>query len=280
MKKIFFIIVIILLASCKKETGSTSLPAQTILNLSYGSDTAQKVDLYLPANRSIDNTKLIVCIHGGAWVSGDKNDFNNYISILQQRLPNYAIANINYHLATTAANHFPTQENDMKQAMNFLQEKSASYNFSKKIVLLGVSAGAHLALLQAYKYNAPQIKAVVDFYGPVNITDMYNSLSIPFYKNVIETLLNGTPASNSDLYQQSSPINFVSSRSPATIIFHGDSDKLVNVSQSIALKTKLENNGVVNQLIIYPNQGHDVWPADIMNDAFIKIERFLKANVQ
>jgi len=281
MKNFVLFISIVFLVSCKKETGSDNKPlaAQTIINVAYGNDAEQKMDVYLPAGRSTDSTKLIVLVHGGAWVSGDKADFAKYIPSLQQRLPNYAIANINYHLATTAANHFPTQENDMKAAIDFLLQKSVGYHISQNFVLLGASAGGHLAMLQAYKYDAPKIKAVVDFYGPVDMADMYNSLAVPLYKTVIETLMNGTPASNASLYQQSSPINFVSVQSPPTIILHGDADILVNPSQSVALKNKLQSLGVTNQLVVYPNQGHDIWPDNIMNDAFDKIETFLKANV-
>jgi acetyl esterase/lipase len=43
---------------------------KTILDLSYGKDTAQRMDVYLPANRSIDSTKSIILIHGGGWNSG------------------------------------------------------------------------------------------------------------------------------------------------------------------------------------------------------------------
>lgn len=282
MKSSVLFIAIVLLVSCKKETGSNneSLPAETISNVAYGNDAEQKMDVYLPAGRSTSSTKLIVVVHGGAWVSGDKADFAKYIPSLQQRLPDYAIANINYHLATTAANHFPTQENDMKAAIDFLMQRSGDYHISQKFVLLGASAGAHLATLQAYKYAAQEISAVVDFYGPVDLTDMYNNLTVPFYKTVIETLMNGSPASNASLYQQSSPINFVTAQSPPTIIFHGDADVLVSPSQSVTLKNKLQSLGVINQLIVYPNQGHDIWPDNIMNDAFDKIEAFLKANVR
>jgi acetyl esterase/lipase len=282
MKNTLLFFYIALLFSCKKETSTAgqALAAQTLTNISYGSDAEQKMDLYLPAARNTTDTKLIILIHGGAWVTGDKADFATYIPILQQKLPGYAIANINYHLATTTTNHFPTQENDLKAAIDFLIHQTSEYYISQKIVLLGASAGGHLAELQEYKYATPKIKAVVDFYGPVDMVETYNDLAVPFYKTVVETLMSGTPALNPDLYQQSSPLNFVTAQSPPSIIFHGDADELVNVSQSVALKNKLQGAGIATQLVIYPNLGHDIWPDSIMNDAFTKIETFLKTNVQ
>jgi acetyl esterase/lipase len=282
IKNTIVVAVFTLLISCKKETESSapSLSAETLTNQAYGADGAQKMDIYLPAGRSPDSTKLIVMIHGGAWVTGDKTDFASFIPILQQRLPSYAIANINYKLATNTSNHFPSQENDMKVAINYLLEHSAGYAISQKLVLLGASSGAHLAALQAYKYAMPKISAVVDFFGPVDMVDLYNSTTIPFNRSLIEALMSGTPTTNPLLYQQSSPLNFVTAQSPPTIIFHGDKDEIVPVAQSIALRDKLQSMGVTNQLFIYPNLGHDIWPEPTMNDAFAKTQAFIKSNVK
>ncbi len=268
--------------SCQKEANNNTdqiLSAQTVSNVSYGSDAAQKMDVYLPAGRSIDSTKVIVMIHGGAWAEGDKADFNSYVLILQQRLPQYAVVNINYRLATATGNFFPAQENDMKAALDFLMQKSSEYHISQKFVLLGASAGAHMALLQAYKYASPKIKAVVDFFGPSDMVSLYTSSS-PGTQFGLQILLSGTPTTNPSIYQQSSPINFVDAQDPPTIILHGDADAIVNISQSSALKTKLQSFNIVNQMIVYPGLGHDIWPPATMNDAFTKIEAFIKANVQ
>jgi acetyl esterase/lipase len=274
---------LLLLNSCQKDVRSDDsgqgLPAQTLNNIAYGNDTAQKMDIYLPAGRTSDTTKLIILVHGGAWLEGDKKDFNSYVAILKQRLPGYAIANINYRLANVATNHFPTQEIDMKTAIDFLVQKTAEYHISQKFVLLGASAGAHMALLQAYKYSMPKIKAVVNFFGPTDMVALYNS-SAPNAQFAMQILLGGTPASNPSMYQQSSPINFVDAQDPPTIIFHGSLDMIVNVSQSTALKNKLESFSIPNQLTVYPGLDHDFWPSATLNDSFDKIAVFLKANVQ
>lgn len=270
-----------LLISCKKENSTDqNLPAQTLTNVSYGSDASQKMDLYLPAGRSSDSTKLMVLVHGGAWTTGDKSDFASFIPTIQQSFPGYAIANINYRLATTAANHFPTQENDMKAAIDFLVEKSGDYHISQKMVLLGASAGGQMVLLQAYKYASPKVQAVVDLFGPTDMSDLYNFYSSnTLDQTAFQILMNGSPTTNASLYSQSSPINFVSTQSPPTIIFHGDADVVVPVRQSTALKNKLSSVGVANQLTVYPNVGHEIWPPTIMNDVFTQTEVFLKANV-
>src|SRR5687768_8686474 len=283
MKSVFVLFCFVLvITSCQKEnkiTPNQIIPAETLTNVSYGSDAAQKMDIYLPAGRQTDTTKMIILVHGGAWIEGDKSDFNSFVTVLKQRLPGYAIANINYRLANTGGNYFPTQENDMKAAINFLVEKTNDYHISQKFVLLGASAGAHMALLQAYKYSTPKIKAVVNFFAPSEMVSLYNSSSLNTQFG-LQLLLGGTPGSNPSMYQQSSPINFIDEQDPPTIIFHGDLDMIVNVSQSTALKNKLQTSGVKNELTVYPGLGHDVWSSAIMNATFDKIEAFIKANVQ
>jgi acetyl esterase/lipase len=275
----------VIITSCKKSStdNNTTNPAvaQSYSNVSYGTDAAQKMDIYLPANRSTVTTKSMIIIHGGAWSTGDKADLNAFIDTLKRRQPDYAIFNINYRLATGTANFFPTQENDVKAAVEFIYSKRSEYLISDKFVLNGQSAGAHLALLHAYKYTTPvKIKAVIDFFGPSDMVDLYNNPGmVP--AATIALIVGATPTSNATLYQQSSPINFVTAQCSPTIILQGGADPLVNATtQSLALKNKLVTAGAVNQYVFYPTGGHGDWNAATFTDAFNNIQTFLAANVQ
>jgi acetyl esterase/lipase len=274
---------IIVFVSCQKSTDvetAATLSAQTMTNVAYGSNGAQVMDVYLPAGRSVDSTKAIVLIHGGAWTTGDKSDFTSDVDTLKRRLPNYAIFNINYRLSVNGANTFPAQENDVQSALDFIVSKATEYKFNKnKLVLLGASAGGHLALLQAYKHTSPTIKAVVDFFGPTDMVDMYNNPPNPLIAALLPTIVGGTPATNAALYAQSSPINYVTATVPPTIILHGGQDIVVSISQSTSLKTKLTTFGVVNQMFTYPTEGHG-WVGANLTDSYNKVEAFIKANVR
>jgi acetyl esterase/lipase len=280
MKKLFPVFFLSLFfVACQKESSDTAQQKQekTLLNVSYGSDTAQRMDVYLPANRTDTATKVLVLVHGGAWTTGDKTDFNVYIPVFKERLPDYAIFNINYRLAQLPSTHvFPTQEDDVKAAFNAILSKAVEYGFNKdKLAVLGASAGAHLALLQSYKNSTTQVKAVVDMFGPTDMTALYNSLTTTFERFAFQAMLNGTPSTNPALYQASSPINFVSAQSPPTLILHGGVDPLVPVSQSTMLKAKLETQNVPVQLFIYPTEGHG-WFGTNLTDSYEKITSFLR----
>lgn len=251
------------------------VPEKTLLNVSYGQDSMQRMDLYLPANRSTDSTKVLVLIHGGGWASGDKSEFAAAIPVLQEKLPQFAIANINYRLANQVANHFPTQENDIQTALQTLVAKAAEYQVSKDVVLLGASAGAHLALLQAYKYTTPVIpKAVISFFGPADLADIYNRQTNSYYKMGLQLLIGGTPASKPDVFTNASPITFAGNQNIPTLLLHGGRDQLVPVAQSKALKEKLEKAGVPVELVTYPTEGHGWYGANLTN-SYDRIETFL-----
>jgi acetyl esterase/lipase len=269
--------------SCKKNIdvgNSGNTVAKTMMNVSYGSDPLETMDVYLPANRSVNSTKVLIMIHGGAWESGDKTDLTSYVDTMKNRLPDYAIFNINYRLSVNGTNVFPTQENDVKAAYNYILNNTASYNVSQKIVLLGESAGGHLALLQGLKYDSPvKPKAIVSFFGPTDITDMYyNPASTLVAAPILAAIVGTTPILDSALYANSSPINFVTNSSPPTILLHGGLDPLVRPQQAISLKDKLQVSGVINQYVFYPNEGHG-WVGADLTDSFNKIQAFLSANV-
>lgn len=275
---ILFFCCSILLLACGKEgtdTGNDTTKAKTILNVAYGSDAKQNMDVYLPANRTTASTKLIILVHGGGWTEGDKADFNPYVLLLQQKFPNHAIININYRLNSGSNNRFPAQENDVKAALEFINTKRNEYFISDKWAILGASAGGHLALLQAYKYASPvKLKAVISFFGPTDLVDAYYNPVNPLVPLLLQNITGTTPQINSIVYEQSSPITFVNAQSCATLLLHGAKDPLVPLSQSQLLQVKLQAFAVPNQLVVYPNGGHGWDGADLI-DSFSKIENFL-----
>lgn len=284
MKKLSFLLLAILTISCTKQ--QAGLGASNILteadstDISYGTDSYQKFDMWLPSGRNSDTTKVMILIHGGGWTSGDKSDFSSTISDIKKRLPGYALFSINYRLATSNANKFPTQENDVKAAVEFIFNKRKGFNVSDKFVLLGASAGGHLALLQAYKNNSMvKPKAVIAFFAPTDLTALYNnppSIATPL---ILLEATGTSPSVNADIYNQSSPINFVNKQCCPTMLLQGGLDPLVPPSQAISLQKLLQQNNVVSQLVYYPSEGHGWAGADLV-DSYQKVQAFLYKNVK
>lgn len=271
-----------LFTSCKQEPkifpAENDLSQKTLLNVSYGNDTLQQMDIYLPANRSTATTKSLILVHGGGWTSGSKADFAVYIDSFKTRLPDYAIFNINYRLVN-GGNLFPAQEADVKAAVDFIASNAEKYKVSKdNFSLLGFSAGAHLALLQAYKYSSLKIKTVVDYFGPTDLVAMYQKPWHPLVPLALQMITGTSPNANKTIFEQSSPAHFVSKNSPPTLILHGGKDVVVNVLQSKLLAEKLKAVGVKYELHVYPKEGHGRWFGEALVSSFDLIEDFVKKN--
>ncbi|MEJ8818436.1 alpha/beta hydrolase [Lacibacter sp. H407] len=262
--------------SCKKKD-KDAITAQTLLNVKYGTDIKQSMDVYLPSGRSAASTPVLILIHGGGWVEGNRTDLNAFVDTLKRRAPQYAIFNISYRLVANGQNLFPSQEMDVKAAVEFIFSKRDEYKISDRFGLMGASAGAHLALLHAYKYITPvKAKAVVSFFGPTELVQMYNNPPNPLIPLLLTSVTGGTPSSNPGIYQQSSPFNFVTNTSTPTLLLHGGLDIVVAPSQSTILQNKLNTVAVPNQFVLYPGGGHGDWDAATYHDAFNKVDAFLK----
>ena len=266
------LIVTATLSSCKKEPA----PREEQINkdVSYGESGQQKMDIYLPEGRTRASTKTVVFIHGGGWVEGNKSEMSPYVDTLRKLMPDFAVVNINYRLAyNNSVNLFPTQENDVKSAIEYYLNHAEEYMVSDDLVLLGASAGGHLAMLHAYK-NDPEghVRAVVDFFGPYDLAALWN------YGIVQQLILYGATgaflADNPSLYASSSPSEYISGDSPPTIALQGGADPLVPPSQTSQLIAGLDAAGVVNQLVYYPGEGHG-WTGANMVDSFRKIVTFI-----
>lgn len=268
-----------LISSCKRAApaDNPALPAQTLRNIPYGSDSLQNMDVFLPANRSPATTRSFILIHGGGWTQGSKADFSIYLDSFRTRFPEDALFILNYRLVGNPL-FFPVPENDIKAAVDFIAAKAEGYQVNPEaFTLLGFSAGAHLALLQAYKNPAPRIRAVVDFFGPSDLVTMYQKPWHALVPLALKMVTGTTPDANLPLYQQSSPITYVSLKSPPTLIFHGSNDAVVHVSQSKLLAQKLNDSGVRHALYVIPGEGHGRWQAPTMARSFDAIQAFLNS---
>jgi acetyl esterase/lipase len=276
--------VVLFFFNCSKESseiGGTNEVLDALkyyeeLNISYGNDSNQTFDLYLPANRTT-NTKTIILIHGGGWTSGDKSDMNVIKDLIRLDLPNLAIANINYRLANQSEKPYPMQIEDITSIINFLKENKAKFTISEKIGFIGTSAGAHLSLLWSYAFDDnKKVNMVCSIVGPTNFTD-------PAYLNntdpALQDMLNlfGINPEISFL-EEVSPYHQATETSPPTILFYGGLDPLIPITQGTDLRDKLENLGVTHEFTLYPNAGHG-WVGIELLDTWSKLKAFIQSHI-
>ena len=279
--KFLFICALLIVQSCSKDSNESTPPAEPIeaaqfLNETYGNEPKQDYDIYLPKDRTTD-TPVIILVHGGFWVSGDKSDMNVLVSLSRTKLPNFAIVNTNYRLATTTANKHPAQLNDLTSLIAKLNAKRNEYKISDDYYFIGVSAGGHLSLLYTYKADTNHhVKAVCSIVGPTDFLDpAYLDSSNIEFQLIAAQYLGDTYQNNPALYQDISPISHVESSDAPTILFYGGQDDLVPVSQPTRLKEKLTSVNIPVEYTSYPNAGHTLTGVDF-NEMATKIATFFK----
>lgn len=233
------------------------LVEETIYEVQYGTDPLQKMDIYLPADRT-SSTKVLIFVHGGGWSGGDKAD---YVSVLSSLHGNdFAIANIDYRLADQASGILmPSLVADVRAAVDFISANSEKFVISPdKFILAGHSAGGHLALYTAYHNNADGIiKGVISLAGPTDLTDNY-FLITPDLNALIENLTGTTFATDSTLWINDSPITYTSATVPPTLLQYCGLDFTVPAGQGDIMNTALETAGAEHQYYFYPVYSHDM----------------------
>ncbi|QBA22505.1 alpha/beta hydrolase [Chryseobacterium indologenes] len=253
------------------------------------------LDLYTPKNATTEKLPVLIYVHGGGWVEGDKVvNADNYLETTVKKLidKQYAVISINYTLLSDSI-HFPLPLEDTKDAIRWVRKNAEKYNLdTNNIGLFGASAGAHLSLMAAYtpdntylgnpelsSYSA-KVNYVIDHYGPADLNKLFHTRlgTIPvgmiglMSKKIVglqENLVKGISGYNIRKDQDSaidylktiSPVYFVSGGVP-TLIVQGDNDKIVPLSQSKKLHRKLNRAKIQNSLIVVDGGVHGFGTTD------------------
>jgi acetyl esterase/lipase len=241
-----------------------------------------RLDFYPPAN-PLKPAPCVIVIHGGSWRSGDSRQLAPLNSHLAAR--GYAVASINYRLAPRW--RFPAAHEDVIAAFNFLRTRADSLHLDpERFVLLGRSAGGHLALLAAYTLRDPAIRGVISFYGPTDLHWSYANPGNPLVidtHNILHAFLGGSPQEVSDIYDAASPLRFVNASTPPTLLIHGGRDELVSIRHSERLAESLVQNQVPHFLLHLPWATHGAdfnFSGPFGQMSTYAIERFLFVTLQ
>lgn len=234
---------------------------ELIRNIPYGpAGVRQQLDIYRPDHIPDQGCPVLLQIHGGAWVMGDKGS---------QALP------LMHHLASkgwicVAANYrlspsvgFPTHLEDCKRALCWIRQHGSEYGMNTDFVAVtGGSAGGHLAALMGLTENraelqqdAPEVdtsvQACIPFYGVYDFLVRYDQHP---NKQVYERFLSGkvlheTVQDNPDLWELASPVAQIHPDAPPFMLLHGSHDSLAAVAEGRVFSQKLRE--VSNSPVVY-----------------------------
>lgn len=234
-------------------------PGQRLL---YGPNPLHFGELRLPVGEGLH--PIIVAIHGGCWRA--END-GTHIAPLSAALTalGYATWTLEYRRVGDEGGGWSGTFLDVASGVDFLRTLSEVHPLDlSKVVLLGHSAGGHLAMWAAARHRLPAasalftpdplpVRGVVSLAG---ISDLRTYSASPGYccESAV-MLMGGTPEEQPDRYAQASPLELLPSGVHQRIL-HGSLDAIVPVSQSRLHATKARNAGDDAQLWLIPAAGH------------------------
>jgi acetyl esterase/lipase len=253
------------------HVGPASAQGRVITGITYTRDAthSEQLDLYLPGGTPPPGGwPVVLAFPGGGWRWASRKDYGQAVSVLTNY--GYAVAGVDYTYASASSNggrSWPANLADAQQAVRWVRENAEHFRLNPdKVAAMGESAGAHLALLLATYPNGPistdtpatpggtssgvsdRVQAVVDFYGPTDLTQLYATTK-PGADSYLDTFLGGSPSAYPGRYSAASPLTYVNKNDPPMLIVQGLSDVTVPGAQSLELASSLAKAGVPHQLI-------------------------------
>jgi acetyl esterase/lipase len=234
------------------------------------------LDVYRPPTAG--RYPAVVQIYGGAWQTGAPPANAAFARYLAGH--GYVVFAIDYRHAPRW--RWPAQLDDVRAALTWLRENGERYDADPtRLALVGRSSGGQLAMLAAYGPGAPPVRAVVIYYGPVDLTEGYRHPPRPDplrVRAVEEAYLGGTPEEAPLRYREASPITYVTRPLPPTLLVYAGRDNIVEPRFGAMLQERLRRTGTTSVLLEIPwaEHGFDAISNGLSAQlALFQTERFL-----
>lgn len=228
----------------------------------------------------------IVCIHGGGWTAGRREDLDGLI----QRFAGegFVAATVSYRFAP--ANRFPAQIVDCAEAVRYLKENAERFGIDpERVGAIGFSAGAHLAMLLGAgdvgdglgietpakegeakdtkdggdakdskesggeKKVTGKVKVAISFFGPTQL----GGVDIPVSsKGLVAGLVGNEAEGLADRFKAASPITYLNKGDAPMLLFQGTKDPLVPMTQATLMIDAMGKVGVAGRAEMIAGAGH------------------------
>ena len=258
------IVALALLESC----GEYILPSHTY-TYTTRDEASLEMDVFVGDSNQCANTSLdtlsvqkpaILYFHGGSWISGTRDKIHQCYRehVLRWLLDKgFAVFSVDYRLIGLGRGHLESCVDDCRDALSYVIDNADTLGVdTTRIGLWGSSAGAHLAMMTVFadSLTARRVKFLVDDFGPVDIHNMFHV--VPEWGRVlVADMVFDNEEKSFEQYDSLtlaySPISY--DTNIPLLIFHGEDDGVVDISQSRMLHQKFSSN---SHFITFPENGH------------------------
>jgi acetyl esterase/lipase len=235
-------------------------------DLPYGALTRQSFDFARP-RAAVEKRGIVVIVHGGGWTSGTKRLFRKTLALLAGQ--GYAAGAMNYRLAASPALAFPIQAEDVRCGLHAIVNRAVANGHAPRVVLIGASAGGHLAMLAASPVatqlfdqpscaNAAQftIGGVISYYAPLRL-DSARARYIPIMNQAVDELLRAPDEATWRARVATATIDrYLLNGYPPALLVHGEQDNIVPAEDSRWTADKLAILGSDASLVTLPDGRH------------------------
>lgn len=243
-------------------------------DIKYGPHKMNVLDVYRPKKADTSTLPVIVSVHGGGWIYGDKNLYQYYCMSLAQR--GFVVVNFSYRLSPR--HKFPCHLEDTVKVFDWVQTNGEQYGMdTDKIFAVGDSAGGHILSLFCLMCTNPEYAATYSFKASEGCVPKAVALNCGVYD--FELVKNGESSTTAlmkgvlpkkgspEEFYQISPINHVTEHFPPCYIMTANEDFLREQPES--LKKALDEKKVPYQYKLYGDDsnplGH-VFHLDMRNE--------------
>lgn len=213
-------------------------------------------DIYLPQGEGPH--PAVLAVHGGGWERRSPDDMEWIAEELASQ--GFAVMNIEYRFAPEY--RFPSQLNDLQQAMHWLNDNAQRLDIdTDRLAGFGYSSGAHLVSLLALvaseggeldePYGGPETRldAVVAGGTPSDLRKFESG-------KLVVQFLGDSKQAIPERYAAASPVTHITPQAPPFFLFHGGWDSLVPLDQATDFQAALAADGVPTEMMILRWRGH------------------------
>ena len=245
----------------------------------------------LPGMESTLRYPLVVYVQGSAW--GEQYVYGSLPQLVPLARAGFVVASVKHRPSSQA--RFPGFLQDVKSAIRFLRANAEKYFIDpSQVGIWGDSSGGHAAQMvgvtgdmeefktQDNREFSDGVQAVVDFYGPSDVTHINDTPRDPIFtadKSKIpeDILFGGCVVDHPEIAQPGNPINYIEKDKPLPpfLIAHGDEDPMVPFNQSVLTAQKLLETGHTLEFYKVVGAGHGtfMWTQELVD----LVIRFFKA---